>query len=88
MDRPPTRMALITSDCDATRSPRIKRPQSPRVVIQRTQTAAITSGFCVFVCVCNQMCINCIIVSQARPHKSVNTRGFVCGPLSGGAAEE
>ena len=25
-------------------------------------------------CVCNQMCINCTVVSQARPHKSVNTQ--------------
>ena len=25
-------------------------------------------------CACNQMCINCTVVSQARPHKSVNTR--------------
>ena len=24
--------------------------------------------------VCNQMCINCTVVSQARPHKSVNTQ--------------
>ena len=25
-------------------------------------------------CVCNQMCINFTVVSQARPHKSVNTQ--------------
>ena len=25
-------------------------------------------------CVCNQMCINCTVVSQARPHKSFNTQ--------------
>ena len=32
MDYNPTRLALITSDCDATRSPSIKWPYSPRIV--------------------------------------------------------
>ena len=28
-------------------------------------------------CVCSQMCINCTVVSQARPHKSVNNTQLV-----------
>ena len=32
MDRPPKTMTLITSDCGATRSLRVKWPESPRVV--------------------------------------------------------
>ena len=46
----------------------MSRP-SPRTVEQR-QACSIGQSF---MCVCNQMCINCIVVSQARPHKSVNT---------------
>ena len=35
-----------------------------------TAPAEVASGDA---CVCNQMCINCTVVSQARPHKSVKT---------------
>ena len=58
-----------STECRRQRQPRTLSPPLPRTVEQPQECSTSRS----FMCVCNQMCINCRIVSQARPHKSVNT---------------
>ena len=58
--------------CQRQRRARTLSPPLPRTVEQPqacTRVRPIGAS-----CVCNQMYINCTVVSQARPHKSVNTQ--------------
>ena len=64
--------ALSTRVSAAQRRARtLSRPPPCTVEQPSPQACSISRGAS---CVCNQMCINCTIVSQARPRKSVNNQ--------------